>query len=104
MQEQNSEAGSKLTENNTTYNTDDDDVTAEYRTHISINKCYLFISTLHNHTNCTVCTVQTLLFCPHVFTGIEPMHQHEIFDIAEALPPPVRQTFVHMKNVAIYSN
>jgi len=32
------------------------------------------------------------------------MHQHEIFDIAEALRPPVWQTCVRMNNVAIYSN
>jgi len=32
------------------------------------------------------------------------MYQHEIFDIAEALRPPVWQTCVRMNNVAIYSN
>jgi hypothetical protein len=42
LQEQNSEAGSKLTENNTTYYTDDDDddddddEKVEHRTHTSI--------------------------------------------------------------------
>jgi hypothetical protein len=81
--------GVKLTENNTTYNTDDDDETVEHRTHTSINKSYLYINTLHSCTICTVCSAQTSLCCPHEFTGIKSMHQYAICDIAEALPPPV---------------